>query len=329
MFHKTFRLAALCALLATVFILPQTVLAAGAPDMVVQKIDARDVKCGSSCGGRVDVQIGNLGRDLKGGYNIFVELKVYEQGQGQRAKTYKQKLFNFPGESSKTVTFDDVRVVRCNRPYIFEAKVYVVGGNFREGNTRNNDLEYKSYVRNQCKAANENGGGGGKPSGGTNGGSDEGTGTSRPAPRPRPGTGAPAPRGNNGSNNGGNNGASPDLLIGDIEPTLSCGPGSRGGVVDVEVKNTGRALNGGYNVFVELKVYEQGQGQRARTYKEKTFNFPAQDSQTFNFRNVSVQRCNRPYVFEAKVYVVGGNFREGNTRNNQNQVTETIRDTRR
>lgn len=326
MFHKTFRLAALCALIATIFILPQTVMAAGAPDMTVQKVDARDVKCGSSCGGRVDVQIGNLGRDLKGGYNIFVELKVYEQGQGQRAKTYKQKLFNFPGESSKTVTFDDVRVVRCNRPYIFEAKVYVVGGNFREGNTRNNELEYKSYVRNQCKAANTQSGGGGGSGVGNNEGKPSGgsTDTTRPAPRPRPGQGAPAPRG--GSRGG--TGASPDLLIADIEPTLTCGTNSRG-VVDVEVKNDGRALNGGYNVFVELKVYEQGQGQRARTYKEKTFNFPGQDSQTFTFRNVRVQRCNRPYVFEAKTYVVGGNFREGNTRNNQKQETHTIRDTRR
>lgn len=51
MFHKTFRLAALCALIATIFILPQTVMAAGAPDMTVQKVDARDVKCGSCAGG--------------------------------------------------------------------------------------------------------------------------------------------------------------------------------------------------------------------------------------------------------------------------------------
>lgn len=319
MFKKTFRMAALCLLVSTIFILPQTAMGAtSAPfDMTVQKIDARGLVCGSTCGGSVVVQIANKGRALSGGYNIFVDLKVYEQGQGQRAKTYKEKVFNFPAEASQEIKFDNIRLTRCNRPYVVEAKVYVVGGNLREGNTRNNDLQYKSYVRNECKAASSsNGNGGSGGYGGSSGGSS--TGTNRPAPRT--GSGAPAPR------NPSPTSAPADLLIANITPDVECG--SYRGTVDVEVANAGRALDGGYNVFVELKVYEQGQGQRARTYKLRNFNFPGADSKDFTFKGVHIQRCGRPYVFESKVYVVGGNFREGNTRNNDKQVTQTVYESR-
>ena len=312
-----FRIGALSVLMVLT-LMAGSAFAAGSPDLTIARIDASAVRCGGSCGGDVEVTVENKGRALSGGYNVFVELKVYEQGQGQRAKTYKEKGFNFPGESTEKFVFEDISVLRCNRPYVFEAKVYWVGGSLREGNTRNNELQETSYVRTKCSTKSSSS----SSSRSSSSSSSSSSSASSSSSSSSSSRSASAPKSSSSSSSK-STGASPDLLIPTITPDVTCGSKCEG-TVDVEVRNDGRALSGGYNVFVELKVYEQGQGQRAETYKESLFNFPGESSQTVTFDGVGIQRCGRPWVFEAKVYWVGGSLREGNTRNNDQQVTKTI-----
>ncbi len=417
---ETRRLARLRRVLAVAAV--GSVVCAGAvvaQDLKIERIDTTRLQCGG-CPSTVDVVVSNSGRALSGGYNVFVELKVTPGGGPYNARQFKEQVSGF-AVGSQTFSFDRVDIQCSQYNANLEAKVYVVGGNFREGNTRNNEQRVALAVQNRCGGG---GGAGGPTAGGGNGGNadrpDLDAGSSRPmtlnwspsgrqqmtfyvrnkgrgsagASRaklvlthpdgrttteetvsipamgvnrservrfdfelPECGSGysyelvvdeagdvdeseegnnrassslgfrncpSTAPTGGGGSSTGGGGSAlgAPDLRLEQIDTTqLRCG--GCPSTVKVTVNNTGRDISGGYNVFLELKVTPGGGPANSRSFKQQFSGFRS-GSQTFTFDDVDIQCSQYNANLEAKVYVVGGSFREGNTRNNDKRVAVAV-----
>jgi hypothetical protein len=303
--------------------------AAGAPDLAVKAIDISGLSCGP-CGGRVEVEIANTGNALGTAYTVWVELRVTPAGDSVNAKTYKQQLSGFHGEGSRRVAFDGIVVRSCYQAAsAFEAKVYFTGGNLREGNTSNNQRRLAEPIRRVCPGSSN-----------TPAAQPPASPTPRPTATPyspytRPAPAAPTPTpyspytrptpppsGGTTPTNTAATGA-PDLAVAAIDTRgAQCGgcPGS----VEVNLSNSGRAIGTAYTVWVELRVVGAGDSVNARTYKQQLSGFPT-GSRSVRFDGVTINRCYQAAsTFEAKVYVTGGDLREGNVHNNRKSVSVPI-----
>ena len=218
-----------------VFLNATSVLAQGSPDLSVRNVNTAGVQCGG-CPGKVTVEVQNTGGVLSGGYSVQVELRVTPAGDTHNARTYKQTLRGFAATTTQNVTFQGVQIKSCYQvASTFQAKIVVLGGSFREGNTRNNQKSVSLPIRARCPGSS---------------GSSNGSGSSYGS-----GTGS----GNSGSGNTAN--APRILQIEDIN-TSNLERGS----VTVKVKNSGSALYTNETVKVELKVGSKSYSQNLRGF---------------------------------------------------------------
>ena len=127
--------------------------AGGAPDYEVVDINTDNLRCGSSCSvqNKVGVVIRNKGRAPGGGYSLQVNLHVTPGGGPANAKRHRE-MIKAPGAGETvTVIFDRINIPSCSqRASNFEADINLSGGNYREGNTRNNQLRKSETIRKRC-----------------------------------------------------------------------------------------------------------------------------------------------------------------------------------
>ena len=125
----------------------------GAPDYEVVKIDTDDLRCGSNCSvqNKVGVVIRNKGRSPGGGYSLQVNLRVTPGGGPANAKQHRETIKAPGAGETVTVVFDRINIPSCSqRTSNFEATINLTGGNYREGNTRNNKLRKSETIRKSC-----------------------------------------------------------------------------------------------------------------------------------------------------------------------------------
>ncbi len=271
-------------------------------DFLVWQIDVSKVKSGG-CEGAVAVEIKNQGRKLSGGYTLWTELRVVPAGDVHNAKTYKKSFPAHDIESGgkKTVYFDEVEIHSTYQTAsTFSVKTYLTGGNYREGNTRNNEKSISKPISKRCPSTGGNSGSGSGNSGGGNGQS-----------------------GNSGNTQYG----STDFEVYKVD-TSRLKAGGCEGTLGIEIKNRGRKLSGGYTLWTEVRVVPAGDTNNAKKYKTSfpTHEIESGGKKTVYFNDVKILRTvQEASNFEVKLYVTGGNFREGNNRNNTKRVSEVIR----
>jgi hypothetical protein len=287
--------------------------AAAAPDLSVADIDFSGLKVGG-CDGRVALTVENSGDAIGRAYAVRVELRVVPAGDTFNAKTYSDSVQGFDAQGRKTFTFDGVRILKSGYATSFEAKVYVTGGSFREGNTRNNQKRLSQTIQTRCP-------GGITPTSSSQAGPASKVGGS---PQASNGQGSsPAATSPVAGAAGGDRRGAPDLSVADIDFS-GLKVGGCDGRVALTVENSGDAIGRAYAVRVELRVVPAGDTFNAKTYSDSVQGFDAQGRKTFTFDGVRILKSGYATSFEAKVYVTGGSFREGNTRNNQKRLSQTI-----
>lgn len=243
---------------------------AHAGDIQVGDINIDGLKCGG-CPGVVAIDIKNRGNALRGGYTVWVELKVTPQARPGAAKTYKEQIRGgFQEDETKTITFRDIKINSCNQEATaFNVRAYVTGGNYRDPNTRNNTKRMATPVRNRCPRS----GGSGSGSGSQSGGNDAGGGHSSVA--------------------------LPDLYPTYFRPSSSMCCGGDAHSIRVPVKNKGKHS---IQEPVELRLAVTSPDGDTKTYNAKLpRGVAANRTQNASFRGVKFDACDGYYSFELMI----------------------------
>ena len=313
------RKASKLVLVVGLLLISRSASAAPPPDFALSDIDTKQVRCGTTCESPVYVTIDNRGRTLHGNYSLQVDLRVTPGGQTSNARTYKQTV-KVPGEGeSIKVKFDDIRITRCGSGNsVFEANAVLIGGNYREGNKRNNKKKVTTQIRNRCKQGDN------KKDDKTT--STKGNNPSDQTPSDKP-KDKKSKKGDDDYNKKTRKRGPADYEVVSIETDkLACGSTCRRkNYVNVVIRNKGRSPGGGYKLQVLLDYTPGKNG--ARTKKFKTMIQAPRGGKTVKvrFENFNVQSCDTyNSIFVAKVNLLGGNYREGNKRNNQLKIAEVI-----
>ena len=256
--------------------------ASGAADFAVEDIKTNRVACGSTCRNPVDVIIKNRGGNLNGGYSLQITLNVKPGARSNNARSYKQTIRVPKGGQKKTVTFDGIAIPTCySGASVFEAKAVLIGGNYQDPNTRNNEKSVARTISKRCKQQGSNNGNGG----------------------------------NNGNGNGQKTTSLPDLMVSNIRSPDKLCYGDKANIV-VSVKNQSQNK---VNKTIPVSLTVEGPN-GSQTYTENlSRGLGANRSSNLTFRNVEIKQGGK-YSLYAQADA-NNDIKESNENNNTKQTS--------
>ena len=290
------------------------VAANGPADFAIDAIDTQQVTCGSNRNSPVYVDVSNRGGNPGGGYNLQVQLRVNPPQQSH--KDYKVTIPAPRTGKTAKVKFDRVRIARCSQGNVsFEAKIDLLGGNYKEGNTRNNQERISVAINNYAD----------NTSGKQN--SNQGNQQNRQQGNKQDNRQASTQDNKQNDNNNQAKGAADYEIVAIDTDDLRCGSScSVQNTVKVIIRNKGRSPGGGYSLQVNLRVSPGGSTSNAKRHREMIQAPGAGKTAVVTFDKINIPVCSpRASNFEADIVLTGGDYQEGNKRNNKLRESVTIR----